>query len=209
MFISLSTWYPALGKEAEMLTHGTEFVKTHQARGERYMLLTRLYSPIGAAITVARQYRDMAEAEAAFTTNQADADFQAAVARASALSRAPATNRLRENIVPINATGDVKFVQGTTIYPAAGNHGAVRTLLTERVQSEQARRSIGLAVDLYSDEGQVFAVTVAYASLSDLEAHRKANQQDAAFQKLASEVAKLVRKPATTILTAVVVGMPQ
>ncbi len=209
MFTQLSTWYPMLGKEEEMLARGTEFVKARQAKGERYALLTRLYSPIGTAITVARRFNDLAEADAARATNLADADFQAAVVRANALSRMPNTQRLRENIVPPNATGAMKYIQGTTIYPAMGNHGAVRTMLTERVQSEQAQRGIGLQVDLYDPEGQVFIVTVYYASLSAVEEHRKANAQDAAFQKLASELAKLNRKPATAFLTAVVVGMPQ
>ena len=54
MFTQLATWYPILGKEAEMLAHGTEFVKARQAKGERYSLLTRLYSPVGRAITVIR-----------------------------------------------------------------------------------------------------------------------------------------------------------
>ena len=34
MFTHLATFYPTLGKEAELLAHATEFVKARRARGE-------------------------------------------------------------------------------------------------------------------------------------------------------------------------------
>ena len=206
MFTHLATFYPALGKEAELLAHATEFVTVRQARGEDYALTTRLFSPVGTALTLARRFDDLAAAEAARATNLADPDFAAAATRANELSRAPATQRLRESIVPVNATGEVKFVEATTLYPAPGHIGAIRSMLTERVRGQQARRSIGLAVDLYDPEGALLVVTATHASLSSVEEHRRANQEDRDFQALIVEIGKLVRKPATALLSAVVVA---
>ena len=87
MFSHLATFYPALGKEAELLAHATEFVKARQARGEDYALTTRLFSPVGTALIVARRFDDLAAAEAARATNLADPDFAAAATRVSAQSR--------------------------------------------------------------------------------------------------------------------------
>ena len=209
MYTSLTTWYPTIGKEGEMLAGGAEVIKARQARGEQYALLTRLYSPIGSAVIVARRFTDFAAVEAARATNQADADFQAAVAAANAQSRLPSTQQLREVIVPVNATGTVKFVQTTRVYPALGNIASVRALLSEWVTSEQAKRGIGLGVDLYDPDGVAFAVTGVYPSLSAVEEHRRANQADKAFQEAAAEVSKHCRRLASASLSAVIVGFPQ
>ena len=206
MFTHLATFYPALGKEAELLAHATAFVNARRARGEDYALTTRLFSPIGTALTLGRRYDDLAAAEAVRATNLADPDFAAAATRANELSRAPATQRLSEVIVPVNATGEVKFVEATTVYPAPGHIGAIRSMLEERVRGQQARRSIGLAVTLYDLEGAALIVTGTHASLSSVEEHRRANQESRDFQAMVAEIGKLVRKPATSLLAAVVVG---
>lgn len=209
MFTLLSTSYPALGKEAELLAHGTEFVKARQARGEAIALARRLYSPIGPAITLVRRFNDLGEAEAALEARQTDPHIQASLAQANALSRAPMTVRLREVIIPAERTGEAKFVAGVTLYPAPGNISAVQALVGERVRSQQARVSTGLAVDLFDPDGQSLVVSVFHPSLSAYDEFRRANQADPAFIATAAEVSKLVRKPATTILNAVVVPMPQ
>ena len=206
MYTQLITWYPIFGKEAEMTALAIDFVNARRERGEHYRLVTRLYSVIGPATTLVRTHQDLAEIEALRAANQADTEVQAAVARAVALSRAPNTVRLREWIVPTNGMEAAKFVQSTTLYPAPGNYGAVRALLAERVQSDQARRSIGLGTDLYDPEGITYVVNGGYASLRELEEHRRANQEDASFQALTAELGRLVRKPATTMLNAVVAG---
>jgi hypothetical protein len=209
MYTQLSTWYPIVSKEAEMRAHGIAFVQARLEHGERYRLVGRLYSTIGPVLTLVRSHPDLADVEAARAVNQADADVQAAATQAVALSRAPNIVRLREWIVPTNQLADPKFIQGTTIYPAPGNYGAVRSLLTEYVQHAQARRSIGLGTDLYDPEGIIYVVTGQYASLRDLEEHRRANQEDAVFQELTAELGNRVRKPATAILNVVITGSPR
>jgi hypothetical protein len=208
MFTQLSTWYPIFGKETEMRALALEFVTAREARGEHYRLVARLYSTVGPAMTLVRSHADLAEIEAAREANLADADVQAAVARAVTLSRAPNDVRLREWIVPTKQMADPKFIQATTIYPAPGNYGAVRSLLTENVRSAQAQRNIGLGTDLYAADGIIYVVTGQYASLRALEEHRRANQEDAAFQELTAEIGKRVRKPATAILNVVIAGSP-
>jgi hypothetical protein len=103
-------------------------------------------------MTLVRSHADLAEIEAAREANLVDADFRVAVVRAVTLSRAPNDNRLREWIVPTKQMADPKFIQATTIYPAPGNYGAVRSLLTENVRSAQAQRNIGLGTDLYAPD---------------------------------------------------------
>ncbi len=209
MFTTLSTWYPTPGKEGEMLALGTEFVKALQARGEQYSLVTRLYSPIGSAITLNRRFRDMAEIEAAQEQNRADKSFHQAVAKASALSRAPSMSRLWEVLLPMSGTGAAKFTQTTVIFPAVGNLGEVRALLTESVRGDQARYRIGLSTDAYNADGQVFVVTGVYASLSEVAERRDAHMADHAWVERVTKVSKLCHKPAQYTLNAIVVPYPQ
>lgn len=209
MFSTLATWYPTPGKEGEMLARGTEFVKERQARGERYGLSMRLYSPIGSAITLARMFPDLGEVEAARERNQADQSFHDAVAKANALSRAPSINRLWESIVPSGAPGEIKYLQTAYFYPAAGNLGAVRALLTEGVRGDQARHRVSLAIDLYNADGQVFIVSGAYASLSEVGERRAANMADRAWMERATEVSRLCHKPTQFVLSAIVVAASQ
>lgn len=210
MFSTLSTWYPAPGKEGEMLARGTEFVKERQARGERYGLSMRLYSPIGSAITLARTFPDLGEIEAAREQNRADQSLHDAVAKASALSRAPYTTRLWEYIVPPGAPGEVKYLQTMYIYPAAGNLGAVRALLTEGVRGDQARqRRVTLAIDVYNADGEVFIASGAYASLSEVGERRAANMGDHARIERVTEVNRLCHKRTQFVLSAIVVAPSQ
>ncbi len=173
----------------------------------------RLYSPIGSAITLYRPFTDLGEIEAAREQNQADQSWHDAVAKASALSRAPYTTRLSEYIVPWggspNQTGEIKYFQGAYIHPAPGNSGAVRALLTEGVRSDQARHRVILAIDLYNADGQVFVVSGAYASLSEVGERRAANMADRAWMERANEVNRLCHKPAQLVLSAVVVAPSQ
>jgi hypothetical protein len=209
MFTTLTTWYPTLGKEGEMLTRGADVIRARQARGERWALLQRLFSATGPQVIVARQYREFGEIEAARIANQADPDFQAAVGMANALSRMSPTQRLRENIVPTNVTGAVNFVQTTYVYPALGNEPQLRSLLIEWVKSEQAKRFIGMGWEVYDPDGVVFTVVGQYANLAAVDEVRKANQADNAFQEGAAEVARLSRRPTSVSLSAVIVGFPQ
>ena len=208
MYTSLETWYPALGKEAELLALCTEFVTTHQARGERYALFTHLYNPVGTAITFARQFGSLAEVDAARATNAADPDFQAARAHATTLSRAPAIGRLRENLIRASDLPDAKYIQTTRIYPVLGHLGAVQSLLTEWAQGAHAQRNIGVAIDMYDPEGQVVFVTGTHASLQSIEERRNADRSDHDFLMLAAELSKLTRNPPVWGLIAVVVGFP-
>ncbi|MHB8644820.1 MAG: hypothetical protein ACYDAR_03400, partial [Thermomicrobiales bacterium] len=191
MFNTLAIWHPALGKEAEMLALGTEFVKARQARGEPYGLFTRLYSATGPTMIVARRFRDLAEAEMVGNQNRSDASFQSTLAQARALSREPNTARLREVIVPMNARSDAKYILATAVYPAPGNAPQVRSLLGDWVKGALATHNLGLAVDLYDPDGAYFVVNAAYPSLSAVEEHRRANATDNAFQEMSSAVSRL------------------
>ncbi len=210
MFSSLSTWYPAPGNEGEMLARGTAFVKERQTRGERYGLSMRLYSQIGSVITLARMFPDLGEIEAAREHNRADQSLHDAVAKASALSRAPYTTRLWEWIVPPGAPGEIKYLQTVYIHPAPGNSGAVRALLTEGVRGGQARqRRLSLAIDLYNADGQVFILSDAYASLSEVGERRAANMEDHAWGEWVTQVNRLSHKPPPHVLSAIVVAASQ
>lgn len=119
MYTTLATWYPTIGREAEMRALVVEFVKARQARGERYSAFARLYSPVGPTLTLARSFPDLAELEAANASHAADAEYQTTLARARALSRAANTARLREVVVPINVADGARYVQSTLGYPRA------------------------------------------------------------------------------------------
>lgn len=213
IYMTLATWYPAPGKEGDLLALATTFVQERQGCGERYSLSTRLYSPIGQTITVARPFPDLAAAEVAREQNQADASFHEAGARANASSRAPATARLWEVIVwqsaPAGATGAVKFIQTVHIHPATGNLGEVRAVLSERVRGDQERYRAALMIDLYHGDGQIFVVSGGYASLGEVAERRAAQAADRQWIEDIAAINKLCRKPAPAILSAVVVPPPR
>jgi len=112
-------------------------------------------------------------------------------------------------VVPPGAPGETKYFQTTYIYPATGNLGAVRVLLTEGVRGDQARHRVGLAIDLYNADGQVFVVRGAYASLSEVGERRAANMADRAWMERVTEVNRLCHKPAQVVLSAIVVAPSQ
>lgn len=209
MYVSRSLWYPIPGKENELRQLGEEYARDRQARGEAVSLTERLYSPIGSVLTLAIRVNDLAEIEKRAAANRTDATFQAALAKAHALTRAPATGELREVLVAPNARArPVKYVQHVVVYPALGKGPELRGVLTERVQMTSERARVGLAIQLFGAEGTVLVVTRLHESMAEYDESRRANRDNASFQQYASRVVSLSRKDPDTELHEIVVPFP-
>ncbi len=100
MFIQRVRIYPALDKANEYRAALEELVKKLQAQGLAISLSVQLYSPEGATFVSTTRHRDLAEVENRRRQLQADAAYQAAVAKLASMSRAPAKWELYEVLVP-------------------------------------------------------------------------------------------------------------
>jgi len=101
MFIQRVSIYPALGKDSELRDTLTEWIKKRQSQGMNVGLSSQLFGAEGATFVTTTRFSDLAEFENRRRTNLADREFQAAVAKFTSLSRAPAKFELFEVLVPL------------------------------------------------------------------------------------------------------------
>lgn len=101
------------------------------------------------------------------------------------------------------------YSQRVTIRPNADQVASVRALLTQRVKATQAAgQQAALAELIAGRHTPEFTVTLLFSDVSAFEAARKRNQSDAAFQKFATKLASMSRKPASIELLEVLMPMP-
>src|SRR5215213_153600 len=85
MFMLRHRVYATLGKEAEVRDFMTGWVRHAQEQGEKVALVQRIFSSEGPVLVVARRYEDLVTLDERRRANQADADWQARVAKLSAM----------------------------------------------------------------------------------------------------------------------------
>ena len=101
------------------------------------------------------------------------------------------------------------YSQRVTIRPSADKVPEVRALLTQRVKATQARgQQAALAELIAGRHTPEFTVTLLFSDLNTFEATRKRNQSDATFQKFATQLATMSRKPPSIELLEVLMPMP-
>ncbi len=100
MYSQHSTFYPALGKERELLAHLEQWAKELQSQGVAVAIMHQLFNPHGPSLVSAVHHRDLAEFESRRRQWQTDSRFQSQLAKAIALSRAAPTSKLFEIPVP-------------------------------------------------------------------------------------------------------------
>src|SRR4051794_20192264 len=99
MFMLRHRVYATLGKEAEVRAFMSDWVRHAQEQGESAALAQRIFSSEGPVLVVARRYEDLVALDARRRANQADADWQARVARLSTMIREPVRQTLEESLV--------------------------------------------------------------------------------------------------------------
>jgi len=100
MYSQHTTFYPALGKERELLKHLEQWAKDLQAQGVSVAVMHQLFNPDGPTFVSAVHYRDLAEFENRRHQWQTDSRFQAGLDKVLSLSRAAPTAKLFEVPVP-------------------------------------------------------------------------------------------------------------
>ena len=100
MYVQNSTFYPALGKERDLLAHLEQWAKELQARGVPVALMHQLFNPDGPSFVSAVRYQDLGDFENHRRRWQTDPTFQAHLAKAIALSKMAPTTELFEVSVP-------------------------------------------------------------------------------------------------------------
>ncbi len=99
MFIQRVRLYPTVGKGNEMRAALEELVKKLQTQGMTISLSADLYSSEGQTFVSSSKFRDLAELENRRRQLRTDSAYQAAVAKLTSLSRAPAKWELYEVLV--------------------------------------------------------------------------------------------------------------
>jgi hypothetical protein len=94
--------YPAAGQEITMRATLEDFAKRRQGEGRpQFGLLQQVFASVGPVLVLRDAYRDLGVFEA--IRRDLPPSIQAAIARASALSRAPLTHELYEVLVPFSS----------------------------------------------------------------------------------------------------------
>lgn len=138
---------PTLGREAEVRSFMTEWVKHAQQKGERVGLLQRIYTSEGSMLAVIRQYDDLAAADARRRENAADAGWQERLATLNTMIREPIRQYIAEPIVPLGPSdAPVGVVQRAFFFPTPEQAPQMRSLLEEFVHTAHAsgRQGVGL-----------------------------------------------------------------
>jgi hypothetical protein len=209
MFMLRHRIHATLGKEAEVRAFMTAWVKHAQEEGESAALAQRIFSSEGPVLVVARRYDTLVALDERRRANQADADWQARVARLSTMIREPVRQTLEEILVPpIASTTPIGIVLRAFFQPAVSKIGQVRSTLEEHVRSEQAagRGQIGLFQQVFSETGAMFTITATHADLAELARLRQ--ERAAAVQAITAAVGEMSRAPVAVRLLEVVVPFP-
>ena len=209
MFMLRHRIYASLGKEADVRAFMSDWVKHAREEGESVALAQRIFSSEGPVLVVARRYEDLVSLDERRRANQADADWQARVARLSTMIREPVRQTLEESLVPpIASTASIGIVLRAFFQPTAGKIGQMRSTLEEHVRSEQVagRGQIGLFQHVFSETGAMFTITATHADLAELARVRQ--ERAAAVQALTATVGEMSRAPVAVRLLEVVVPFP-
>jgi hypothetical protein len=210
MFMLRHRIHATLGQEAEVRAFMSDWVRHAQEEGESVALAQRIFSSEGSVLVVARRYEDLEALDERRRAHQADADWQARVARLGTMIREPVRQTLEENLVPpIAGTAPIGVVLRAFFQPAAAKIGQVRSTLEEHVRDEQAagRGQIGLFQHIFSEAGATFTVTATHADLAELARVRQ--ERAAAIQAITAAVGEMSRAPVAVRLLEVVVPFPR
>lgn len=200
---------PTLGKEAEVRTFLTDWVKHAQDQGERLTLLQRIYTSDGSMLAVLRRFDDMVAADARRRENAADPDWQARLAKLNTMIRQPIAQVIAEPIVPlVPSPTPVGVVQRAFFYPALEAVGQMRSLLEEFVHTAHAsgRQQVGLSQHIYSATGPIFIINATHADVAELD--RRRHERLSVVQPLVAAASRLSRAPISVRLLEVVVPFP-
>ncbi|HZT06053.1 MAG TPA: hypothetical protein VFC51_03415 [Chloroflexota bacterium] len=109
---------------------------------------------------------------------------------------------------PLKATP--KFLIRNRYQPSAGNGPELRNVLAERLQKGigGAVAGAGLSRQIGSLDGPALAVTMLFASMADMDAHRAANASDRSFQPYLNKVASLCRAPMQQRIQRIIAPFP-
>jgi hypothetical protein len=198
--------YPALGREAEVRSFMTEWVKTAQGQGERLGLAQRVYSSEGSMLAIPRWFQDVAAADARRQENRADAAWQANLTKLNAMIREPVRQSLEEIIVPPGPSSTPPgVVRRVFFFPAMDKVGELRARLSEVAETASAagRPGVSLSQGIFSDIGPLLVLTTTHADLAELDQVRRERAADA--QALMATAAALSRAAAVVRLLEVIV----
>jgi len=201
--------YPALGKEADVRSFMTDWVKSAQEQGENLALTQRIYTSEGPMLMIPRRYDDLAAADARRRENLADPAWQERLGELSTMLREPIRQTLEETVVPMGAaTGPVGTVRRVFFHPAQDKAGALRSTLTEFVQGVQAAGNgqIGLSQQIFSESGPLLVLTTTHADVAALDKVRQERAE--AAQALVDSVSGFLRAPLAIRLLSVIVPFP-
>ncbi|HEY3081629.1 MAG TPA: hypothetical protein VGM69_17195 [Chloroflexota bacterium] len=102
------------------------------------------------------------------------------------------------------------FALNTQVYPAPGRNQEVRGLLEEWVRGSQAQGSaIGLSERVLPFDGVVYSTRTVFPDLAALERSRDRMAGDERYLALVARMSSITRRPATRILTQIIVPMAQ
>ena len=208
MYATITSVYPALDKESAVVELLREWAQLRQARGVRVDLVQPWFSP--SEVVVDHIYDDLAALEAQRRADQADADFQARLARLAPLLRAPVASRLFESLVDGAPTGSapVTFRFLGNVYPALGQEARARAVLEEFVRGRQAegRTRRSLWQQLFTPAGTTFVVAESFLDLAEVE--RVARESTPVSQKFDAAIGGLSRVPGPAELYEILVRFP-
>ena len=208
MYVELIKHHPAPGRAQELRAGLEEWARTAPSRGATHNLTSALLDPEGAVLINGIRHDDLA----AFGAYR-----QAAVSRPHApyppdLLDRPPERTLWEVLVPAPVGGGEppRYSFRITLYPAAGKAPAVRALLEEWVKAQQAGGSRQtLAIQVFGQEGPVFAQTILHPDLASLEARMRSFQADPGSAAFGEKLAPLLARPGKAELFQVLVPFPR
>ena len=206
MYVEQIRHNPAPGKAQELRSALEEWAKTAPSRGSAHNLISALLDPEGAVFVNGIRHEDLA----AFGKYRAEAASRQGGPYPQSLLSRPPERTLWEVLVRVPAGGPPPhYTFRTTFYPATGKAAGVRALLEEWVKARQASGSRqALAVQVFGQEGAVFAQNIQHPDLASLDARMHSFSQDPAAAARNEKLAPLLARPSKSELFQVLVPFP-
>lgn len=200
---------PSLGRDAELRRLVADEVRRQQAAGRPVTLGQRILGGMGTVFVVTAVAADVAELDATRRALDADAAFQAYLARASGLARQPAWTVVAESILtaPPGLAGRSTVTETTVVAPVLGEETRAAAILDELARSAQAA---GIASELwrqiYAPDGPTLLAVSHYADVAELDGARRARYP--IVQQAMAALGGLTRAPTSVYLTETLVPLP-